>query len=61
MIKIAIFASGGGSNLQALIDGQDTGLFKGKISLVFSNVPESGAMERAESQRIESIAIASKG
>jgi phosphoribosylglycinamide formyltransferase-1 len=61
LIKIAIFASGGGSNLQALIDGQDTGLFKGKISLVFSNVPESGAMERAESQRIESIAIASKG
>ena len=61
MIKIAIFASGGGSNLQALIDGQDTGIFKGKISLVFSNVPDSGAMERAENQRIESIAIASKG
>jgi phosphoribosylglycinamide formyltransferase-1 len=61
LIKIAVFASGGGSNLQALIDGQDTGIFKGKISLIFSNVPESGAMERGEAQRIESIAIASKG
>jgi phosphoribosylglycinamide formyltransferase-1 len=61
VIKIAVFASGGGSNLKALIDAQDTGLFKGKISLVFSNVPESGAMERGEDQRIESVAIASKG
>ena len=61
MIKIAVFASGGGSNLQALIDAQDAGLFKGKIALIFSNVPESGAMERGEKERIESVAIASKG
>ncbi len=61
MIKIAIFASGGGSNLQALIDAQDVGLFKGKIALIFSNVPESGAMEKGENERIESVAIASKG
>ena len=60
MIKIAVFASGGGSNLQALIDAQDAGLFKGKIALIFSNVPESGAMERGENERIESVAIASK-
>ena len=61
MIKIAVFASGGGSNLQALIDAQDTGLFKGKIAMVFSNVPEAGALARAEEERIESVAIASKG
>ncbi|HVZ81804.1 MAG TPA: phosphoribosylglycinamide formyltransferase [bacterium] len=62
MIKIAVFASGGGSNLQALIDAQDAGTFpKGRLSLVFSNVPTAGALERAEKHRIESVSIASKG
>ncbi|HEY5038245.1 MAG TPA: phosphoribosylglycinamide formyltransferase [bacterium] len=61
MIKIAVFASGEGSNLQALIDAQDTGLFKGKIALVFSNVPDSKALERAENERMEAISITSKG
>ena len=61
MIKIAVFASGGGSNLQALLDSHENGLFKGKIGLVFSNVPDCGALERSEKHRIESVAIASKG
>lgn len=61
LIKIAVFASGGGSNLQALIDAQEAGLIKGKIGLVFSNVPTAGALERAENHRIESVSIASKG
>lgn len=62
MIKIAVFASGGGSNLQALIDAQENGLYpKGQIRLVFSNVPEAQALQRAENHKIESVAIASKG
>lgn len=61
MIKIAVFASGGGSNLQALIDAQEVGMLKGKIGLVFSNSPSAGALGRAENHRIESVAIASKG
>jgi phosphoribosylglycinamide formyltransferase-1 len=61
LIKIAVFASGGGSNLQALIDAQEAGLFKGKIGLVFSNVADAKALERAENHRIESVAIVSKG
>jgi len=61
LIKIAVFASGGGSNLQALIDAQETGLFKAKIGLVFSNVADAKALERAENHRIESVAITSKG
>ena len=59
MIKIAVFASGGGSNLQALLDAQNAGLFKGKIGLVFSNVPGCGALEKAENERVEAISIAS--
>lgn len=61
MIKIAVFASGGGSNLQALIDAQEAGLFKAKIGLVFSNVADAKALERAENHRIESVTIVSKG
>jgi len=62
LIKIAVFASGGGSNLQALIDARETGLFKkAAIALVFSNQPESGALERASNHRIEGVSIASKG
>ena len=61
MIKIAVFASGGGSNLQALLDAQVTGRFKGKIGLVFSNVPDAKALARAENHMVESVAIASKG
>jgi phosphoribosylglycinamide formyltransferase 1 len=61
VIKIAVFASGGGSNLQALLDAHENGLFKGKIGLVFSNVPDCGALNRSEKHHIESVAIASKG
>ena len=61
MIKIAVFASGGGTNLQALLEAQEAGLFKGKIGLVFSNVPGAKALERAEGHRVETVAITSKG
>jgi phosphoribosylglycinamide formyltransferase-1 len=61
MIKIAVFVSGGGTNLQALIDAHEIGFFKAKIGLVFSNMPECGALERAENHRIESVVIPSKG
>jgi len=61
LIKIAVFASGGGSNLQALVDAQDAGLFKGRIGLVFSNVADAKCLERAENEKIDSAAIISKG
>lgn len=49
-IKIAVFASGSGSNLQALIDQQAN--FKGEISLVFSNRRQALALERAKKHGI---------
>jgi phosphoribosylglycinamide formyltransferase-1 len=61
LIRIAVFASGGGSNLQSLIDAQEAGSIKGKISLVFSNVPDAKALERAETHQIEAVCIPSKG
>jgi phosphoribosylglycinamide formyltransferase-1 len=59
-MKIAVLASGNGSNLQALMDAQEAGAFKGRIALVFSNVPEAQVLQRAEARNIETVAIPSK-
>ena len=47
MKKIAVFVSGGGTNLQALIDAQGETLKSGKIALVVSNAADAYALERA--------------
>lgn len=58
--KIAVLVSGGGTNLQALIDAQKSGvLHSGKIVLVISSKPGVYALERAAKAGIES-AVADK-
>ncbi|MEA4831652.1 MAG: phosphoribosylglycinamide formyltransferase [Oscillospiraceae bacterium] len=53
MKKIAVLVSGGGTNLQALIDAQKTGVLKsGRICLVVSSKPGAYALTRAASERI---------
>ncbi|MTM09221.1 phosphoribosylglycinamide formyltransferase, partial [Turicibacter sanguinis] len=37
MLNIAVLISGGGSNLQSIIDGCDSGYINGKVKLVISN------------------------
>ncbi len=60
-IKIAVLVSGGGTNLQALIDAQKKGIIKaGGISLVISNNKDAYALERAKNNGIKSIAIVKK-
>ncbi len=60
-VKIAVFVSGGGTNLQALIDAQNSGIIKnGEISLVISNNPNAYAITRAEKAGIASEIISSK-
>lgn len=59
-VKIAVLVSGGGTNLQALIDAQSSGIIKsGKISLVISNKADAYALERAKKAGIKT-AIVSK-
>lgn len=54
--KIAVLVSGGGTNLQALIDAQHSGLIKsGEIVLVAANNPEAYALKRAEENGIKAI------
>ena len=45
--KIAVFISGGGSNLQALIDASETGKLSGEIVLVISGHDNAYGLERA--------------
>ena len=60
-VKIAVLVSGGGTNLQALIDAEKRGeLGKGKISLVISSKPGVYALERAKNGGIESMVLSRK-
>lgn len=47
-LNIACLASGGGTNLQAIIDNIENGKLKANIVAVISNVPGAGALERAQ-------------
>ena len=56
--KIAVLVSGGGTNLQALIDAQNSGIIKsGKISLVISNNKDAYALTRAKNAGIDTAVV----
>ncbi len=56
--NVAVLVSGGGTNLQALIDAQKKGIIKsGTISLVVSNKESAYALERAKNAGVEGIYI----
>ena len=55
MLRLAVLVSGGGTNLQALIDAQQAGKIEnGQISLVISSNPKAYALERAAKAAIPS-------
>jgi len=56
-IRLAILASGSGTNLQSIIDQCQHGLLDAEIKLVISNNPEAGALERAEQAGINNLCI----
>ena len=59
--KIAVLVSGGGTNLQALIDAGERGeLGCGKITLVIASKPGVYALERAKNHNIASLVLARK-
>ena len=61
MTKIAVLVSGGGTNLQALIDAERRGeLGDGKITLVIASKPGVYALERAKNAHIEGMVLARK-
>jgi len=59
--KIAVLVSGGGTNLQALIDAQKSGIItSGEITLVISSSPKAYAIERAKNNGIEYAVVSKK-
>ena len=59
--KIAVFVSGGGTNLQALIDAQTAGvLHSGEIVLVLASNPNAYALERAKKAGIKGVVCSKK-
>ena len=61
MINIAVLVSGGGTNLQALIDAQQAGRIEnGRIALVVSSNPDAFALERAAKADIPTAVLRRK-
>ena len=60
-IKLTVFVSGGGTNLQALIDAQKNGIIEnGEIKLVVSSNPDAYAVVRAEKDGITTAIVDKK-
>lgn len=61
MLRIGVLVSGGGTNLQAIMDGIDTGKIKNtELAVVISNNPNAYALERARKHEIEAISLSPK-
>ncbi len=61
-IKVAVLVSGGGTNLQAILDYEKDGrLTDGEIKLVISSKAGVKALERAENYEIKNVAVERKG
>ncbi len=60
-IQIAVLVSGGGTNLQAILDAEKSGaLTSGKVSLVVSNNPDAYALKRAEAAGVKAAVVDKK-
>ena len=61
MLRLAVLVSGGGTNLQAIIDAMEQGKITGaEISVVISNNASAYALERARAKGIEALCISPK-
>lgn len=60
-IRVGVLASGGGTNLQAIIDACERGEIDGEVVAVISNVEGAYALERARKHRIPAFAFPHKG
>lgn len=61
MLKLGVLVSGGGTNLQAILDAADNGMItNAQVGLVISNNPGAYALERARNHGIEAVCISPK-
>lgn len=61
MLKVAVLVSGGGTNLQAILDAIDEGKIRNaRIVSVISNNPNAYALERAKKHGVPAVCITRK-
>ena len=61
MLRVGVLVSGGGTNLQAILDAVDNGtITNASIEVVISNNPGAYALERAKSHSVDAICISPK-
>src|SRR5574344_3172794 len=61
MLRIGVLVSGGGTNLQAIIDGIDNGnITNASIEVVISNNKNAFALERAKKHNIDAVCVSPK-
>lgn len=61
MLKMAVLVSGGGTNLQAILDAIDSGtITNAEVSVVISNNPGAYALKRAEKKGIDAVCVSPK-
>ena len=61
MLKMAVLVSGGGTNLQAILDAiENGGITNAEVSVVISNNPGAYALKRAEAKGIDAVCISPK-
>lgn len=56
-MRLAVFASGGGSNFQAILDHVDRGVLDVEVALCVSNRPDAYALTRAEIAGVPTLVI----
>lgn len=59
-VRVAVFVSGGGTNLQALLDSEGSVLKHAKISLVLASNEKAYAVERAKKANVETLVVRKK-
>ena len=60
-LRIGVLASGGGTNLQSIIDSCERGEIDGDVVVVITNVPDAHAIKRAEKHGIEAYCFPHEG
>ena len=57
MVKVAVFVSGGGTNLQAILDAQNDVIRSAKVALVVSSSADAYALERARKHGVPGVVL----
>ena len=60
-LRIGVLASGGGTDLQSILDACDSGEIPGKVAVVITNVPGAGCLERARKHGAAAVTIDHRG